>query len=291
LTAGEAQEPRESPEPRETPEPREAPEPRNERPVPPPSMSGRRRGLLVGVSVLWVPLAFLFDGVTTLVLPLRVGPEAGTIGAVSFVGLAIGALLQPFAGRLSDLVRTRLDRRGFIVVAAAPAVLGMWLLVGTAGLAAALAGYVLVQAGAAAIQAGQQTLIPEHVMPGRQGRAAGLKVAFDVGGAFVAFSVLGALLAGGELLATGLAITAAVALGIAVLLALVPPVAVAPSEFTQPVLHCSSCRRALARSSPAGSCSSSARMGLGASCCCWWRSDFTWPPQGPPTRQEACSRC
>jgi MFS family permease len=155
-----------------------------------------RPGLLLGVSVIWLPLAFLFDGLTTLVLPIRLGGDAATLGFVSLVGLGVGALLQPVAGWLSDRSSRSLDRRAFMVVAAMPAILGLWFLGGTAGFAAALAGYLLVQASAGAIQAAGQALVPEFVHPDRQGSAAGVKTAFDIGGAFVAFLVLGALLAG-----------------------------------------------------------------------------------------------
>jgi hypothetical protein len=48
--------------------------------------------------VLWLPLAFLFDGLTILVLPLRLGADAGTLGLGSFAGLAIGAAVQLLAG-------------------------------------------------------------------------------------------------------------------------------------------------------------------------------------------------
>lgn len=185
-------------------------------------MSRRAPGLLLGISALWIPLAFLFDGVTVLVLPLRLGGDAAGPGLVSLVGLALAAAFQPLAGRLGDRLRPRLGRRSFLLAAALPALAGLWLLVGSAGVAAALAGYVLLQLAASALQAGQQTLIPEHVPAARRGRAAGLKAAFDVGGAFLAFLVLGALLAGGDLLPAAAAITAAVAIGLVLVLWLVP---------------------------------------------------------------------
>src|SRR3954471_11334739 len=143
-------------------------------------MAARAR-LLVGVSVLWIPLAFLFDGVTVLVLPLRVGGDASQLGLVSFAGLAVAAGLQAVAGRAGDRYRSRLDRRAFLAIAAIPTILGVWLLVGSAGLLAATFGYLVVQVGATAIQAAQQTLIPEHVPPPERGRVSGLKAAFDVG--------------------------------------------------------------------------------------------------------------
>lgn len=185
-------------------------------------MNRRGAGFWVGLSVLWVPLAFLFDGVTILVLPLRLGGDATAVGLVSMVGLGLAAGLQPVAGWLSDRLRDRLDRRTFLAIAAVPAIVGVWLLVGTTTLAAAVLGYVLIQAAATSMQAAQQSLIPEHLDGGAQGRAAGLKAMFDVGGSLLAFVVLGALLASGALLAAGAVITALTMLGVALVFAKVP---------------------------------------------------------------------
>ncbi len=181
-----------------------------------------RSRLLLGISVGWIPLAFLFDGVTVLVLPLRLGADATQLGLVSFVGLAAGAVLQPFAGRLSDRLRHRVDRRRFAVAAAVPAVVGVWLLVASTGVVAAVLSYVVIQLAASTVQASQQTLIPEHAPPDARGRAAGLKAAFDVGGAFICFLVLGAALASGDLVPGAVVTTLAVVVAVVATLALVP---------------------------------------------------------------------
>ncbi len=181
--------------------------------------------VLVGISVLWVPLAFLFDGVTVLVLPVRLGdgPDAATLGLVSFVGLAAGLALQPLAGSLSDRLRWRVDRRLFLSATALPVVAGIWLLAGTSGTLSAVVGYVVVQAAAGAMQGGQGALIPEHVPATARGRAAGFKSAFDTGGAFVGFLVLGALVAAGQIAAIGVLLTILVLVGVALVWILVPP--------------------------------------------------------------------
>jgi MFS family permease len=153
--------------------------------------------LALGISIVWLPLAFLTDGVTVLLLPVRLsGGEraASVIDLVSFAGLAAAVIAQPIAGLLSDRVRNRLDRRTFLAMAAIPALAGIWLIAGSAVGSVAL-GYLIVQVATSAMQAAQQTLIPEHVGRALRGRAAGLKAAFDIGGSFVAFLVLGALLA------------------------------------------------------------------------------------------------
>jgi MFS family permease len=158
--------------------------------------------LALGISAGWIPLAFLFDGLTVLVLPFRISgdrQEATLIGVISFVGLGAALAIQPIAGTLSDRLRYRLGRRAFMALAAAPAIGGLWLLTGAATIPVLALGYLIVQVAASAIQAAQQTLIPEHVPPAFRGRAAGMKTAADIGGAFVAFLVLGWLLAVGNL--------------------------------------------------------------------------------------------
>lgn len=182
---------------------------------------GRGAGLWIGLSVVWVPLAFLFDGVTVLFLPLRLG-DASTLGLVSLIGLGIAAGLQPVAGWLSDRLRQTVDRRTFLAMAAVPALLGLWFLVGTTALAAAVVGYVLIQVGASAMQAAQQTLIPEHLDRVEQGRASGLKTTFDVGGSFLAFLVLGAVLGSGAVVGAAAVITVLVVVAVALLFFLVP---------------------------------------------------------------------
>jgi hypothetical protein len=67
---------------------------------------GRQIRLLFGISVFWLALSVLFDGVNTLVLPLQLGAlasqnnQATLLGLLTFVGLLAGALVQPIAGTL-----------------------------------------------------------------------------------------------------------------------------------------------------------------------------------------------
>lgn len=145
----------------------------------------------IGVSVGWIPLAFLSDGVTVLVLPVVLGANASAIGLTSFVGLGLGVVVQIAAGVGTDRLRDRIGRRVFLTLAAVPVVFGLAALGG--GLAPVVA-FLVVQVGANAVQAAQQTLVPEAVAGESHGRAGGWKTAFDVGGSFVAFASLGAIL-------------------------------------------------------------------------------------------------
>lgn len=201
-----------------------------------------RAPLLLGISILWIPLAFLVDGVTVLVLPVRLGGGATVLGLVSFIGLAVGAGVQLLIGTLGDRLRARVDRRLMAAAGAIPAVVGLVWLAGAAGLVGAILAYALIQAAAGAIQASQQALMPEHVRGDGRNHASGLKVAFDVGGAFVAFLLLGILLAGGGILPAIGATALILVVGTMIMLAFVPPIRPAgapagrfqvPSGFTR----------------------------------------------------------
>ena len=180
---------------------------------------------MIGTSVAWIPLAFLVDGVTMLLLPVRLAGSGGTataLGLISFLGLGAALLVQPLAGYVSDRVRDRLDRRGFMAASAVPAIAGLWVLAGPTALPLAALGYVVLQAGASALQAALQALIPEHIAATMRGRAAGWKTGFDVGGASLAFAVLGLLLADGNAVAAAAVSTGLLVAALALVRALVP---------------------------------------------------------------------
>jgi MFS family permease len=177
--------------------------------------------LLLGVSVFWLALSALSDGLTTLVLPRQLADlvaderRATVLGAVTAVGLFAAMLVQPVAGAASDRLGSRWGRRGFVALGALLALAALALL-GAAGTVWAIAGaYLLVQVAASVAQAGQQGYLPDLVPPDRRGTAAGLKAAMDTGGALVAFLAIGGLLAGGlswALLGAGAVVAVALAL-------------------------------------------------------------------------------
>src|SRR5215216_5461268 len=175
--------------------------------------------LLFGVSVFWLALSMVSDGLTTLVLPtylLETGDEASraiTLGLITFAGLLVGMLVQPLAGAWSDRIRPQWGRRGVLA-------LGVLLLLGSLvalGLSRDLVGvlmaFIAVNVAASVAQAGQQGLLPDLVPAAWRGTASGFKMVMDVGGALVAFVLLGQLISGGELT------PALVAIGIGVLVA------------------------------------------------------------------------
>src|SRR5690349_203054 len=84
-------------------------------------MIGRIR-LLTGISVLWLPMGMLFDGLTTLLLPAYLlaltqeATRATVLGMLTFSGLIIGMIIQPIAGGFSDYLYPRWGRRGMITL-------------------------------------------------------------------------------------------------------------------------------------------------------------------------------
>jgi len=81
---------------------------------------GRQTRLLFGISIFWLALSVLSDGINTLVLPLQVGllasqsNQATLLGYLTFVGLLAGALVQPIAGALSDALKPFLGARDLL---------------------------------------------------------------------------------------------------------------------------------------------------------------------------------
>jgi len=159
--------------------------------------------ILIGTSVLWIALSAISDGVSTLVLPVRLGvdpdtPSASFLGLVTFVGLIAAMLVQPLVGSFSDRLRPRVGRQAFL---AAGVIL---VLVGLVGLAFADApitvglAFLWLSIALSVTQAPQQALMPDLIPTERRGMAAGLKGFADLLGAMMGFALLGALLAGGD---------------------------------------------------------------------------------------------
>jgi MFS family permease len=159
-----------------------------------------RRSL--GVSVGWLAISMVADGVPALLLPHRLlsdgHADATLLGLITLVAIGAGAVIQPAAGWVSD----RAGRLPVIWAGTAMAVAGLVLLIAPGGI---VAGTIVTLAGVSVAQAGQQALVPDHIRVDWRGRAGGLKSAFDVAGAFAGFLLLAALLGAGQgALATGI---------------------------------------------------------------------------------------
>lgn len=174
----------------------------------------------LGVSIGWIGISMVADGVPALLLPHRLLAEgrtdATTLGMITLLAIGSAALLQPAAGRWSD----RVGRFPVIAAGTALAIGGLALLFAPG---AAVAGAVLALAGVSVAQAGQQALLPDRIGAAWRGRAGGLKSAFDVAGAFAGFLVIGILLAGGEAVLAALVLATALAVGFGLSRALLQP--------------------------------------------------------------------
>jgi MFS family permease len=161
-----------------------------------------RARLLLGISVGWLALSMLFDGLNTLILPAYLFGEADeatrstTLGLMTFAGLLLSMLVQPVAGVLSDRLRPRWGRRGMIALGVVLTLAALALFGVARSLALIFIGYLLVQSAASVAQAAQQGFIPDLVPPQLRGTASGLKGFMDLAGAILGFAVLGALLEG-----------------------------------------------------------------------------------------------
>ena len=161
---------------------------------------GRQIRLLVGISIFWLALSALFDGINTIVLPFQVGVlasqsnQATLLGLLTFVGLFAGALVQPIAGTFSDRLQPIFGRKGFIGIGLLLSLVALFLFAVSKSLAGIVLGYLAIQISASIAQAGQQGLLPDLVSENRRGLASGMKGFMDLTGAMLGFLILGQFL-------------------------------------------------------------------------------------------------
>ena len=165
---------------------------------------GRHFRLLFGISVFWLALSVLTDGINTLVLPLQISVltdqhyQATILGFLTFIGLLAGALIQPIAGAFSDKLYPRWGRKGFIAFGLFASLISLFLFAVLPSLLGVIVGYLAIQISASIAQAGQQGLIPDLVDEHQRGLASGFKGFIDLAGAMVGFVLLGQLLGSGK---------------------------------------------------------------------------------------------
>jgi MFS family permease len=134
------------------------------------------------------------------------------LGGLTFIGLAVGMLVQPVAGRLSDDHRARTGRRRLITLGTVGILLCLVILTSSRALLIVFVAYTLLQVAAAVAQAAYQGWLPDLVPHALRGTASGIKGLMDLGGALLAFVVLGDLLGQARFTPALLAIGAVVAL-------------------------------------------------------------------------------
>lgn len=189
---------------------------------------------IIGVSLGWLGISMVSDGVPALLLPhqlLSSGENAAaSLGMITLIAIAVAAAVQPLAGRWSDSV----GRWPVIAAGVALALGGLILLL--VGGSVALPGAVVALIGVSVAQAGHQALLPELVAQRWRGRASGAKSALDVSGAILGFVLLGVLLGGNATLPAVLLLGAVLAVPflLAYLLLRTPPPLQTPAAFQTP---------------------------------------------------------
>lgn len=164
----------------------------------------KKAGFLTGISLFWLVLSILSDGMNTLLLPerlLRLGGTQGPatqLGLLTFVGIVAGMLIQPIAGAWSDRLRPRWGRKGVLAIGTVM-VIGALAVFGFSTRLVGLAiGFLLVQISLSIIQSAQQGFIPDQVPAADRGLASGVKSFMDIGGAMLGFVLLGQVLGSGQ---------------------------------------------------------------------------------------------
>lgn len=181
----------------------------------PPLQPALRSAALVHLSAAWFGLAYLWNGLHTILLPamlIGLAPAAlknTYLGGLTFAGLLLAMLVQPMAGAISDrsgwLGRFGRRRPWMVAGTAVDGVLLLLLaLAGRFWLVALL--YAGLQIASSFVEAALQSLLPDRVPSSQRGRASGYKNAAQIAG-FVAGVGLGGFFAGrGQV---GLALAAA----------------------------------------------------------------------------------
>ena len=178
----------------------------------------------ISLTALWTPLnAVLIQQRISDTVPPTI--QASALGLISLIGIGIAALIQPMAGRASDVAPFPDRRRPFIVGGTLVDLLVLIFLWWAPSFTWLFVAYVLLQISSNVAQAAFQALIPDLTPPPQVGLVAGVKNAFDVlGGALGLLGVgllLGLRIGSG---ATYLFLAVILGLGAALTLVWVPPI-------------------------------------------------------------------
>ncbi len=179
------------------------------------SLSGTQ---LVHMNALWFGLAYLWNGLHSILLPvmlLGLVPSSiknTSLGVLTFFGLLLAMLVQPIVGALSDrgsLAGRFGKRRPWMVLGTAVDVVFLALLVLADRFWLVALAYIGLQLASSLAEAALQGLLPDLVPSAQRGRAAGFKNAAQIAG-FVAGVAVGGLLASRGHVAWALGVTAVV---------------------------------------------------------------------------------
>lgn len=179
----------------------------------------KRTKLLAGISVFWLALALLIDGLNSLVLPVQLfhlrgeAASATTLGLLTFAGILAAVVIQPFAGELSDRLRASYGRTGVIAASLFAILAGLFALGVARNLLALFVAYLAIQVAAAFARAAQGAFIGDLLPYDKTNAAARWRQTMQVIGSSLGFLLLGNLLAAASvspaLMLIGAALTAA----------------------------------------------------------------------------------
>ncbi len=150
-----------------------------------------KRGLkardYIYISIYWVGLAFMWNGLHVIALPERLldfVPEAlknTYLGNLTFVGLVVAMIVQPIAGALSDRSHTRFGpRRPFILLGTLLDLLFLALLALAGNYWLLFLGYFFLQISSNIAHGACQGFIPDLVPLESRGLASGVKNLTDI---------------------------------------------------------------------------------------------------------------
>ena len=139
------------------------------------------------ITILGFALTALWSSLGSILLPIRIlayVPEAlknTYLGFLTFAGLVVAIIVQPFAGTFSDFTNSTWGRRRPYILLGMLLALIMLPWVGLASTYAAIfIVYCLLQICTNTAQASYQAFIPELVPPNKRGLASGVKSMVEV---------------------------------------------------------------------------------------------------------------
>lgn len=182
---------------------------------------------LIALNAYWSGLSFMWNSLHIIILPavlLHFVPDHlknTYLGLLTFLGLVIAMIVQPFSGAFSDRwISSWGRRRPFILVGTLFDYLFLGILGWAGGLFWLAFGYIGLQLSSNVAHGPAQGLLPDQVPPEQRGSASGIKNLADVIGLVAASLIMGRLVAPDALqqllpvtvLGAGLAFAAAVTL-------------------------------------------------------------------------------
>ena len=179
----------------------------------------KRTKLLAGISVFWLALALLVDGLNSLLLPvqlLHVGEKlatATTLGLVTFGGILAAVIIQPFAGEISDRLRGSWGRTGVLAASLMTILAALFALSVSHNLLGLFLAYLAIQLAVAFARAAQGAFVGDLLPYDKTGAAQQWRQGMQVIGSALGFLLVANLLAaasvGPALMLVGAALTAA----------------------------------------------------------------------------------